>query len=91
MPVKEKTKLGKPVKRTPKIKATPYIKAIKLNAEGPAVEYMSMCLAKNGSTIKPTKKFHIGMRSAVMAFQRKNGLPQTGVIDKKTWTKLTAK
>ncbi len=47
-------------------------------------------LQKTGSTIKMTGKFTIGMASAVRAFQRKNKLAVTGVIDAKTWAALEA-
>lgn len=45
-------------------------------------------LAKAGSTIKPSGIFSIGMVAAVKAFQKKHGLPVTGVIDAKTMNKL---
>ena len=63
-------------------------KPIKLNDTGAEVRKVSTLLKKHGSTIKPTSKFHIGVRSAVVAFQKKNKLPATGVVDKKTWDKL---
>lgn len=43
-----------------------------------------------GSTIKPVKVYTIGMFSAVKAFQKKNELPVTGIVDKPTWNKLMA-
>ena len=84
-----KPELGKPVKRTPKIKPQEYAKPHKLNDKGPAVQYMALWLKHRGSSIKPTNVFHIGMRSAVISFQVKNKLKPTGVIDKKTWDKLS--
>ena len=45
-------------------------------------------LAKAGSSIKPNGIYSIGMVSAVKAFQKKHGLPVTGVIDAKTMNKL---
>lgn len=87
--IKKTPELGKPVKRTPKIKPRDYEKPLKIGDEGPAVQYIVLWLAQKGSTVKPTMKFHVGVRSAVVAFQKKNGLKPTGVIDKKTWTKLT--
>lgn len=65
-------------------------KPIKLNDKGAAVKEAAKLLAKAGSSIKPTEEFNVGMRSAVCAFQKKNGLPVTGIIDKKTWDKLQA-
>ena len=92
MPPKKSTStLGKPVKRTPKIKPQEYTKPLKIGDKGPEVQYTAMLLSQKGSSIKPTSVFHIGMRSAVSAFQKKNSLEVTGVIDKKTWVKLSAK
>lgn len=65
-------------------------KAIVYKSEGKEVEEARKLLAKAGSSIKPGKVFDIGMLSAVKAFQKKNGLPVTGKIDKKTWDKLHA-
>lgn len=86
-----KTTLGSPVKRTAKIKPQEYVKPLKLGDKGPTVQYMVLWLAQKGSTVKPTSIYHIGVRSAVISFQKKNNLKPTGVIDKKTWTKLTTK
>lgn len=47
-------------------------------------------LALAGSSLKPVKVYTIGMFSAVKAFQKKNGLAATGIVDKKTWDKLMA-
>lgn len=84
-----KPKLGEPVKRVPKVKAVPYGgKPFGLGAQGAHVLYACSRLQKNGSSIKLTDKFHIGMRSAVASFQKKNKLKVTGIVDKKTWDKL---
>ena len=55
-------------------------------------EVVEICkqLALAGSKIKPVKNYTIGVYSAVKAFQKKNGLSATGVVDKKTWDKLMA-
>ena len=66
-------------------------KPIKMGDKGKAVSDAQKLLKKFGSTIKVTGEFTIGMLSAVKAFQKKNKLPVTGVIDKKTLDKLTAK
>lgn len=65
-----------------------YEKPIKMGDEGQIVKDVSILLALHGSSIKPVDKFMIGMRSAVVAFQKKNKLPATAKIDKKTWEKL---
>lgn len=63
-------------------------KTIKIGDKGSEVKKICAALKKNGSTIKPTDEYTIGMLSAVRAFQKKQGLPVTGVVDKKTWDKL---
>ena len=65
-------------------------KTFTVGSFGKDVEEISKLLAKAGSKIKPTRTFTIGMYSAVKAFQKKNGLPPTGKVDKKTWDKLHA-
>lgn len=45
-------------------------------------------LAKAGSSIKPGKKFDIGMLSAVKAFQKKHGIKVSGKVDAATMNKL---
>ena len=65
-------------------------KAIVLGDEGKNVADIQKCLAKAGSALKPTTKFTIAMLSAVKSFQKKNGLPVTGKVDKKTWDALHA-
>lgn len=88
---KEQPKLGVPVQRKQKVKPMDYEKPIKLGDKGSVVQYVAQWLRQKGSSIQATSVFHIGMRSAVIAFQKKNGLKPTGVVDKKTWAKLTAK
>jgi peptidoglycan hydrolase-like protein with peptidoglycan-binding domain len=85
------TKLGEPVKRVPKVKPQEYTKPLKLGDKGPVIQFMVLWLQQKGSSVKATNVFHIGVRSAVVCFQKKNGLKPTGIVDKKTWTKLTAK
>ena len=64
---------------------------IGLGYEGKEViEKIRKQLVLAGSTIKPVKTYTIGMFSAVKAFQKKNGLAVTGIVDKKTWDKLMA-
>ena len=66
-------------------------KSFKLGDKGTDIRKIATLLRKHGSSIKPTDTFTIGMRSAVVSFQKKNGLPVTGVVDKKTWDKLNKK
>ncbi|MBO6270838.1 MAG: peptidoglycan-binding protein [Clostridium sp.] len=65
-----------------------YEKPVKLGDKGTIVKGITSLLGKHGSAVKVTEVYHIGVRSAVMSFQKKNGLKPTGVVDKKTWTKL---
>lgn len=55
---------------------------------GTQVEEAQAMLQKAGSKIKINGIFSIGMKSAVKAFQRKNGLAVTGIINATTWKKL---
>lgn len=57
---------------------------------GKEVAEIQKKLVLAGSTIKPVKTYTLGMFSAVKAFQKKNNLAVTGVVDKKTWDKLMA-
>lgn len=61
---------------------------LKYGDENKEVLEAQKLLKAAGSAIKPTGKFTIGMMSAVKAFQKKNGLTVTGVIDTKTMNKL---
>ena len=61
---------------------------LKYGMEGKEVEKMQKALQKSGSTVKVTGKYHIGMVSAVKAFQKRNNLKVTGTIDAKTKAKL---
>lgn len=65
-------------------------KSIKMGDTGKSVSDIQKLLQKAGSTIKVTGEFGIGMFSAVKAFQKKNKLPATGIVDKKTLDKLSA-
>ena len=63
-------------------------RTMQLNDCGADVLKVQQLLAKNGSTIAQNGYYTIGMVSAVKAFQRRNGLAETGKIDKETWEKL---
>lgn len=67
--------------------ATKFIPAI-LNEESDRILKIRKLLAKAGSTIKPGKKFDIGMLSAVKAFQKRHKLKVTGKVDASTMNKL---
>lgn len=87
--MKRRVTMKKVVTKTAKkVAPVPYGKPFGIGAHGPEVLYACTMLQKKGSTIKLTDKFHIGMRSAVICFQKKNKLKVTGVIDKKTWDRL---
>ena len=68
----------------------PIFKKMVLNDKGPQIKVAQELLKKAGSAIKVTGVFSIGMLSAVRAFQKKNGLKATGIIDNATWKKLMA-
>lgn len=63
---------------------------LKLNDKGPKVLEVQKFLVKAGSSIKLTGVYTIGMVSAVRSFQKKNGLKPTGMVDLKTYEKLSA-
>ena len=52
-----------------------------------AQEWLRNC----GSSIKVTGKYTIGMKTAILKFQKDNRLEQTGILDNKTWAKLKIK
>lgn len=64
---------------------------VKYGDKGPKVKEIKRLLKKAGSNIKQTATFDIGTISAVRAFQKKNGLRVTGIVDAKTYNKLSAK
>jgi peptidoglycan hydrolase-like protein with peptidoglycan-binding domain len=63
-------------------------KAVRLNAASPEVAKLQLGLAHLGFSISQsefkTQKFGKSTRQAVMAFQKKQGLPQTGHVEKDT-------
>lgn len=61
---------------------------LKMGSKGELVTQLQDLLSKAGSKIKVKGVFNIGTQSAVRSFQKKNDLPVTGVVDKKTWAKL---
>ena len=63
-------------------------KTMKYGMEGKMVADAQKALQKAGSTIKVNGKYTIGMVSAVKAFQKRNTLKVTGIIDAKTLAKL---
>jgi len=65
-------------------------KVLKHGDAGILVKKYQTILVKTGSKIKPNGVYTIGMVSAVRAFQKKNGLAVTGILDAKTMAKLDA-
>ena len=63
---------------------------IKYGATGVKVKECQKQLQYAGSKIKADGKYGIAMVSAVRAFQKKNGLAISGIIDAKTFKKLSA-
>ena len=68
----------------------PLFKKMMINDKGIQVKAAQELLKKAGSSIKVNGIYSIGMVSAVRAFQKKNGLKVTGIIDTVTWKKLMA-
>ena len=66
----------------------PSFKVVKMGDEGARVEKISQLLQKHGSKIKETRKYTLGMKSAVTSFQKKHNLIPTGEVDKETWKEL---
>ena len=64
---------------------------LKYGDKGQKVTQAQKALQKAGSSIKVNGEYTVGMISAVKCFQKKNKLAVTGVIDAKTWEKLTGK
>lgn len=61
---------------------------MKYGETGARITKAQNLLAKAGSKIKPNGIYSIGMVSAVKAFQKKNKLKVTGIIDAKTFQLL---
>lgn len=73
----------------PEPEATPSIyPTIREGAKGDLVMQLQDMLSKLGSTLKIDGIFGSGTRSAVRAFQNKNGLVVDGIVGPKTWGKL---
>lgn len=64
--------------------------ALEYGDKGKNVEDAQIALQKAGSKIKINGEYTIGMVTAVKAFQKKNKLKVTGIIDQTTWEKLCA-
>lgn len=61
---------------------------LQYGTKGDLVVMMKDLLSKFGSSIKITENFDIGTKTALKAFQKKNGLEVTGICDTETWSKL---
>ena len=64
---------------------------IKEKDSGEIVVQLQLFLSRCGSNVKVDGQFNVGTRNAVRAFQKKQGLEVTGVVDSKTWLKLLEK
>ncbi len=64
------------------------MKVMKLGDMSKQVEKAQRYLNTLGSKVKITGSYNIGTVSAVTAFQKKNGLKATGIIDSETWNLL---
>ena len=61
---------------------------LRQGSKGDLVQAMQELLAKAGSSLAVDGIFGSGTRSAVVAFQKKNGLEADGIVGPKTWAKL---
>lgn len=61
---------------------------LRMGAKGDLVVQLQEMLQKTGSKIKADGNFTIGTRTALVKYQKANGLEPSGVCDQKTWTKL---
>ena len=63
---------------------------VKLGDSGPGVIQIQKALIAQGFKLTADGKFGAQTQTAVMAFQKKNGLSADGVVGAKTWAKLSA-
>lgn len=68
--------------------STPVYPTLRQGSKGDTVKSLQEMLSKLGSTLQVDGIFGPGTRSAVQAFQRKNGLEADGVVGSKTWAAL---
>lgn len=61
---------------------------IKEGSTGQLVDQLQIFLSRYGSKVKVSGIFNSGTRNAVIAFQKKQGLDPTGIVEKQTWSKL---
>lgn len=61
---------------------------LRIGSEGDLVTMMQDLLSKFGSSLKVDGKFTNGTKSALKAFQKKNGIEATGICGSKTWAAL---
>lgn len=85
----------KPVTNTETGVCTAELKVLKKGSEGDQVKALQMLLlgygckmTNNGKTYGADGDFGTATANGVKSFQKKNGLPQTGECDAKTWAKL---
>ena len=96
---KVKEAIKKPKAEVTKVKKAPAAKKpakvqypdLKRGDSGDLVAQLQDFLSRKGSSVKVDGVFGAGTQSAVRAFQRKNGLKVTGVVDGKVWDFLIKK
>ena len=61
---------------------------IHMGAKGDLVAQMQDLLCRWGSDVKPSGRFNIGTRNALLKFQNEKGLEIDGVCGPDTWAEL---
>ena len=61
---------------------------LKEGAKGQIVDQLQIFLSKCGSKVQVSGIFNSGTRNAVIAFQKRNCLNPTGIVEDTTWARL---
>lgn len=77
------------IKIDPPSSSTASYPTLRQGSKGDIVKEMQQLLANAGSSLVVDGIFGSGTRSAVVAFQKKNGLEADGIVGPKTWAALT--